>query len=150
MRKVVRMILPHDAAVKALGEEGVGIQALEDRTNTSMRVYQWMLADGSDSGLPFLLVELWGRAQAIVDCVVEIGKSQEDAAAKEYEVQMLVPESRLSRLNMEQLNSECKSARLSDTFAIVDPMPCRTLSLSGGVKEIQTAMWTLIGSICED
>lgn len=172
VRKVVRMTLPHDAAAKSLGEQGVGIQSLEDKTNTSMRVYQWMLADGSDSGLPFLLVEVWGRPQAIVDCVTQIGvgaggggeKEDEEEEKKEegeeekkkkkkskrYQVHMLVPESRLTRLNMEQLNKECKSAALSESFAIIDPMPCRTLTLTGKNAEIQTALWSLISYICED
>eukprot|EP00403_Amphidinium_massartii_P027973 CAMPEP_0178395948 /NCGR_PEP_ID=MMETSP0689_2-20121128/13479_1 /TAXON_ID=160604 /ORGANISM="Amphidinium massartii, Strain CS-259" /LENGTH=109 /DNA_ID=CAMNT_0020016613 /DNA_START=435 /DNA_END=764 /DNA_ORIENTATION=- len=109
-----------------------------------MRAYQWMLIDGSTSQLPFLLFEVWGRPKQVVEAVLKMA-TQEGTV----EPTMLVPESRLWKVNLAHIQEWCPSAWISQDLTITDPMPCRTLNLKGTEEECAGALNILIGQVCD-
>eukprot|EP00425_Heterocapsa_triquetra_P009082 CAMPEP_0195148124 /NCGR_PEP_ID=MMETSP0448-20130528/174653_1 /TAXON_ID=66468 /ORGANISM="Heterocapsa triquestra, Strain CCMP 448" /LENGTH=176 /DNA_ID=CAMNT_0040186729 /DNA_START=8 /DNA_END=535 /DNA_ORIENTATION=+ len=129
-RKVLRLTLPWMTAQKNFGEDGERLPDFEKKIGVTMRAYQWMYVDGSQSPLPFILFEVWGRPNAIVQAVLEV-----TAAGVVSEAEMLVPESRLWKLDIEQLRSRCASVELSPDVTITDPMRCRTLAFKGPREE---------------
>lgn len=143
-RKVLRLTLPWNAAQSTFGQDGENLPAFEGQWHVTVRAYQWMLADGSNSGLPFLLFEVWGRPQAIVEAVLEITRK-----GNRCQAEMLVPESRLWKVHLGQLQRCCKGAQLSQDLKITDPMPCRTLTLKGGKDECGQALEALIAQVCD-
>lgn len=143
-RKVLRLTLPWAAAQSSFGMDGEELPAFEGQWHVTVRAYQWMLADGSNSGLPFLLFEVWGRPQAIVEAVLELTRKGNRCNAE-----MLVPESRLWKVHLGQLQRCCKGAQLSQDLKITDPMPCRTLTLKGGRDECGQALEALIAQVCD-
>eukprot|EP00747_Dinoflagellata_sp_TGD_P184233 gnl/TRDRNA2_/TRDRNA2_39680_c0_seq1.p1 gnl/TRDRNA2_/TRDRNA2_39680_c0~~gnl/TRDRNA2_/TRDRNA2_39680_c0_seq1.p1 ORF type:complete len:227 (+),score=36.64 gnl/TRDRNA2_/TRDRNA2_39680_c0_seq1:70-750(+) len=144
-RKVLRLTLAWEPSQAIFGQEGDLLPEFEERMHVTMRAYQWMLRDGSASGLPFLLLEVWGRPQNIVEAVLEIAKKD----AEGYQAEMLVPESRLWKVHMGHLQSHCRAAALSEELKITDPMPCRSLTLKGARQEVGAGLEALIMQVCD-
>lgn len=46
----------------------------------SIRAYQWCQMDGGTSDLPFLLFEIWGRPQAVVEAIDVLARRRKDEA----------------------------------------------------------------------
>jgi len=82
--------------------------------------------------------------QAIVEAVLELTK--QDSA---HLAEMLVPESRLWKVHLGQLQRCCCVAALSDEVKITDPMPCRTLTLKGTNDECGSALRALVAQVCD-
>lgn len=145
-RKVLRLTLPRTKAGGAFGNEGEGIPEFEKRIHVTMRAYQWVLVDGNQSDLPFMLFEVWGRPQAIVDAVLELTSNE---VATHCSAEMLVPETRLWKVHLGQLRQRCRGTELSDAATIISPMPCRTLSIKGTKEECRASMRQLIVQVCD-
>lgn len=144
-RKVLRLTLAQNGAQAVFGVEGDRIPEFEAKLGVTLRAYQWMLNDGGSGELNFLLFEVWGRPQNIVEAVLEATKKKDQRYASE----MLVPESRLWKVHIGQLQQRCKGASISQDLRIQDPMPCRTLTLKGTREECGSALQTLISQICD-
>eukprot|EP00435_Cladocopium_sp_Y103_P032430 s1165_g8.t1 len=63
-RKVLRVTLAWKQAQDLFGADGQGLAEFEAKMQVSIRAYQWCQMDGTNSDLPFLLFEIWGRPQA--------------------------------------------------------------------------------------
>eukprot|EP00445_Apocalathium_hangoei_P033969 CAMPEP_0203963650 /NCGR_PEP_ID=MMETSP0359-20131031/93556_1 /ASSEMBLY_ACC=CAM_ASM_000338 /TAXON_ID=268821 /ORGANISM="Scrippsiella Hangoei, Strain SHTV-5" /LENGTH=225 /DNA_ID=CAMNT_0050899607 /DNA_START=45 /DNA_END=722 /DNA_ORIENTATION=+ len=143
-RKVLRLTLPWELAQSAFGENGENLPELEVRHQVSVRAYQWKLMDGSPGGLPFVLLEVWGRPQAIVRAVVEATGKDLHASAS-----MLVPESRLWKLDVDELRQRCRGTQLQHEVALTDPMRCHALEITGTREEVGAALQALIAQVCD-
>jgi len=143
-RKVLRLTLPWGSAQTLFGEEGEKLPDFEQKMNVTMRAYQWIHDDGSQSELPFLLLEVWGRTQAIIEAVLEITKKNSRNHAE-----MLVPEGRLWKIQLGTLQEKCRSVKMSPSFAIIDPMPCRTVTMKGSREECSAALQVFISQACD-
>ncbi|CAE8624850.1 unnamed protein product [Polarella glacialis] len=128
-RKVVRVKLPWQAAQESFGENGENLPQFEQMMNVTVRAYQWVQVDGNKSGLPFLLFEIWGRPQAVVEAVAKATEKAEKENA-ECSVSLLLPESRLWKVDFAQLQ-QCCPTEVSAENTVTDPMPCRTLTIKG-------------------
>merc|ERR1712039_1090564 len=84
--KVLRVTLPWAEAQARFAPEGQHLPEFERRMRVTVRAYQWTLMDGQRSDLPFLLFEIWGRPQAIVEAVLEVS-----ARGRHTMAEMLVP-----------------------------------------------------------
>merc|ERR1719238_767237 len=80
------------------------------------------------------LLEVWGTPQAIADCVSAMGART--ATKEKFELNALIPESRVWKLDLKLLRQMMPGATLSTEFALNDPMPCRKLTLSGSNEEV--------------
>jgi len=143
-RKVLRLTLPWAGARVLFGEEGEKLAEFEKKMKVTMRAYQWMPSDGSNSELPFMLSEVWGRPQAIVDAILELCQDGTRCAAE-----ILVPESRLWKVHLGQIQRCCKSAALTEDLKITDPMPCRSLTIKGTRAECSSALQALTAQVCD-
>eukprot|EP00933_Yihiella_yeosuensis_P065628 TRINITY_DN69561_c0_g1_i1.p1 TRINITY_DN69561_c0_g1~~TRINITY_DN69561_c0_g1_i1.p1 ORF type:complete len:232 (+),score=54.56 TRINITY_DN69561_c0_g1_i1:87-782(+) len=146
-RKVVRVMLPWEAAKKSFGEQGEKLQDFEQFHCVSVRAYEWVQVDGSTSDLPFVLFEVWGRPQAVVEAVVKATEGQESEAGKVCS-SLLIPESRLWKVDLQMLQ-QCCQMEVSQEITITDPMPCRTISLQGTPVEFRTGLHFLIAQACD-
>jgi len=144
-RKVLRLTVPWEASQKMFGSEGEQLPEFEKKYQVTMRAYQWMLIDGSPSDLPFLLCEIWGRPQNIIRAVLEVTAEEGGVIA----AKMLVPESRLWKLNLQQLTQRCPQTELSSGVIITDPMRCHSLTFSGGREQAGLALQALIVQVCD-
>lgn len=141
-RKVVRLMLPVEAAHASFGEEGDKLPEFEQEHRVTVRAYQWVKVDGFPSDLPFLLFEIWGRPQAVVEAVLHAA-SPPEKAPDVCSANLLLPESRLWRLDLGLLQQCCK-VEVSNETTITDPMPCRTLTLTGSQIDFRTGLHSLI------
>ena len=83
--------------------------------------------DGLGSDLPFLLFEVWGRPQAVVEAIDVLARRRKDEA-ETLCVNLLLPESRLWKVDLFQMH-QFGGFEVSSSITITDPMPCRTLTL---------------------
>lgn len=152
-RKVLRVTLPWKDAQEAFGEGGDKLPEFEARFNVTIRAYQWVQVDGSPSDLPFLLFEVWGRAQAVVEAIARMGTPQQGVGQSSHEsrvidVTLMMPESRLWKVDLGQLQNICY-VEVSDGIMITDPMPCRTLTIKGSEVGFRKAVHSLILQACD-
>lgn len=143
-RKVLRLTIPWETAQQVFGEAGERIPEFERRFQVTMRAYQWVLIDGSASGLPFILFEVWGSPRSIVPAVIAITSDGEKCIA-----QMLVPESRLWKIDLQTLRHRCACTELSQDATLTDPMRCHSLSFEGARDECSRALHALVTQICD-
>lgn len=146
-RKVLRLTVPWETARDKFGQDGDDIPFFEEKLKVSVRAYEWMSVDGSKSDLPFVLFELWGRPKAISAAVLEL--SEQSSAKGEHAADMLVPESRLWKVDVPALQQCGSTVQLSPSLTISDPMPCRTLQIKGGADDVSFTLKTLIEQICD-
>merc|ERR1719469_1249940 len=109
-----------------------------------MRAYEWRQLDGAASELPFVLCELWGRPQHIIRAVLEV--TTKDAIS---EAKMLVPETRLWKINLQHLKQRCPDVEMSQDVAIADPMRCHSVAMKGARNEVGPALQALIMQVCD-
>jgi len=153
-RKVLRVTLPLKDAQEAFGEAGDKLPEFESTMNVTIRAYQWVQVDGSPSDLPFLLFEVWGRAQAVVEALARMGTAQKgivDQSSNEsrtIDVTLMLPESRLWKVDVGHLQNIC-FVEVSEAIMITDPMPCRTLAIKGGEVGFRKAAHCLILQACD-
>eukprot|EP00929_Paragymnodinium_shiwhaense_P002247 TRINITY_DN10244_c0_g1_i1.p1 TRINITY_DN10244_c0_g1~~TRINITY_DN10244_c0_g1_i1.p1 ORF type:complete len:248 (+),score=30.72 TRINITY_DN10244_c0_g1_i1:87-830(+) len=143
-RKVLRLTLPWSAAKAVFGEGGEFLPDFDRRANVTTKAYEWMFVDGSASDMAFLLLEVWGHPQNVIAAVLEICKKDRRLVAN-----MLVPEGRLWKVNLPQLWERCRGATLAQDLTIIDPMPCRTLTIKGTRGECGSALSALILQVCD-
>lgn len=145
-RKVLRLTVPWERAREAFGADGDEIPSFEERLRVSVRAYEWMNLDGSKSDLAFVLFELWGRPNAISAAVLKLSELPEEGT---HSADMLVPESRLWKVDVPALQTCGSKVQLSPSLTISDPMPCRTLEITGGKEETSSTLQALIEQICD-
>lgn len=138
-RKVLRVTMTKAEAQAILGENGEGIKAVEEKHSVVMRAYQWSLPDGSDGEMPFIMMEVWGTQKSAAGCVTELSGKEKDRAIK-----LLVPESRCWNVDLSKLSEVGAQVELSQGMAIVDPMPCRSLSVQGTSDQVDKALRLVI------
>jgi len=126
---------------------GAGIPQLETEQGVSIRSFEWMQQDGRVGGLNFLLLEIWGKPQSIADCISALGART--ATEEKFELNALIPESRVWKIDLRLLRQMVAGATLSKEFALTDPMPCRKLTLSGSVEEMGKTIFAIIGQVCD-
>jgi len=143
-RKVLRLTLPWTNAQAAFGEQGERIPEFEKTFRVTMRAYQWMLLDGSTGDLKFLLFEVWGRPQAIIEAVIAATLSGTHCS-----LELLVPETRMWKIRLGQIKQRCRGTELSQDLTITDPMPCRTLSMRGTREECSAAVQVFVVQVCD-
>lgn len=142
--KVLRLTLPCGMAKVAFGSDGEGVAEFERTWNVTVRSYEWMHLDGSQSEMDFLLFEVWGRRQALVDAVTELSKRERKCLPR-----LLVPESRLWKLDLPSLSQVAQSVELSQELTIHVPMACRTLYVKGSHAECSAALKMFISQVCD-
>lgn len=147
-RQVVRLTIPSQEAKTIFGVDGELVAAFEDKKCVTLRIFSWVLLDGTEGNLGFFLVEVWGRAECIVDACVEIAEAlgNEEFACS---VDMLIPETRTWQLDMKLLRAHGSRAILSKELAIVDPMACHGVAIGGTSSEVKHALHALIEQICD-
>jgi hypothetical protein len=143
-RKVLRLTVPRVKARLTFGDEGERLPDFEQVWQVTVRAYEWVLVDGSHSDMEFLLFEIWGRPQALVDAIVELSKDE-----RRFNPRLLVPETRLWKLDLVRLQEQAQRVELSNDLTITVPMPCRTLILGGTQNECKAAIWLFIGQVCD-
>jgi cold shock CspA family protein len=146
-RRVMRFTIPRAESEAVLGANGSGIPQLETEQGVTIRSFEWMQQDGTVGTLNFLLLEIWGEPQSISNATVAIGTRL--ANAEKFELNALVPESRVWKIDLRTLRQMIPSATLSKEFALTDPMPCRKLTLAGSVEEVGEAVKAIIGQVCD-
>jgi hypothetical protein len=146
-RRVMRFLCPRSEFDVVLGVSGAGIPQLETEQGVSIRSFEWMQQDGRVGGLNFLLLEIWGKPQSIADCVSAMGART--ATEEKFELNALIPESRVWKIDLRLLRQMVPGATLSKEFALTDPMPCRKLTLSGSVEEMGKTVFAIIGQVCD-
>eukprot|EP00928_Gymnodinium_smaydae_P017571 TRINITY_DN16719_c0_g3_i1.p1 TRINITY_DN16719_c0_g3~~TRINITY_DN16719_c0_g3_i1.p1 ORF type:complete len:250 (-),score=31.47 TRINITY_DN16719_c0_g3_i1:123-815(-) len=144
-RKVLRLTLPRRTAYECFGASGERLAEFERTWGVAVRAYEWCLPDGSQSDLGFLLFEVWGRPEVLVSAALELS-TREDRKCRP---RVLVPETRLFKVNLMRLRRCCRKVELSEEIAISVPMPCRTLSLKGTRDDCSEALWALIEQVCD-
>lgn len=143
-RKVLRVTLAWKQAQDLFGADGQGLAEFEAKMQVSIRAYQWCQMDGTNSDLPFLLFEIWGRPQAVVETIDALAMKREDSKDSETLcVNLLLPESRLWKVDLFQLQ-HFGGLEVSSSITITDPMPCRTLTLQAMQPNFRSALHALI------
>jgi hypothetical protein len=149
-RRVMRFTCPRDEADLALGSDGSAIPQLESQFGVTIRSFEWMLQDGRPGGLNFLLLEIWGRPAAIGETVAAMGsRVAASSSTGSFELNALIPESRVWKLDLRLLRQIVSAANLSKEFALTDPMPCRKLALTGSVDDVSKAVLATIAQVCD-
>eukprot|EP00927_Polykrikos_kofoidii_P054576 TRINITY_DN48986_c0_g1_i1.p1 TRINITY_DN48986_c0_g1~~TRINITY_DN48986_c0_g1_i1.p1 ORF type:complete len:227 (-),score=42.52 TRINITY_DN48986_c0_g1_i1:220-900(-) len=144
-RKVLRLVLPWESAQAIFGESGEWLVDFDNRRGVSSKAFQWVLADGSESELPFLLLEVWGHPQRVIEAVLEVSKQR----GKRWVSNVLVPDSRLWKVNLLRLQERCSDTVLKQDLTIASPMPCRTLTFKGTRGECGAALSALVAQVCD-
>mmetsp|Transcript_37593 Transcript_37593/g.70099 ORF Transcript_37593/g.70099 Transcript_37593/m.70099 type:complete len:234 (-) Transcript_37593:210-911(-) len=149
-RKVLRVTLAWKQAEEMFGAGGEHLADLEQKMQVTIRAYQWCQPDGSGSDLPFLLFEIWGRPQAVVDTVDVLATRRENENETEDTlcINLLLPESRLWKVDFLQLQHYC-GLEVSSSITITDPMPCRTLTIQASHPNFRSSIHTLIAQACD-
>ncbi|CAE7687544.1 Eif4e1b [Symbiodinium microadriaticum] len=150
-RKVLRVTLSWKQAQAMFGETGERLADFEQKSQVTIRAYQWCQPDGGSSDLPFLLFEIWGRPQAVVDAIGALATLREEdgnGAEDTLCVNLLLPESRMWKVDLMQLQHYC-SLEVSSSITITDPMPCRTLTIQAPLPNFRSSLHALIMQACD-